>query len=235
MSEVTLTAKPGREPGSRASGRLRAVGQVPAVVYGHGITPLAVSVDWRELRAALTTDAGSNALINLEVGADKHLAVVRDMQRHPIRHDVLHVDFQVVSRDEVISMDVPVVLHGENETIEKTDGATIEQQMHTLTIKSKPGSIPNEIPVDISGLEVGSTIRVSDLTLPSGVETDIDPEETVVSVMIVQVDIPEAEAAEEGAEGEGEGEGAEGEAGEGEGGESPDTENAAEGDTTTEE
>ena len=234
MSEVTLTAKPGREPGSRASGRLRAVGQVPAVVYGHGITPLAVSVDWRELRAALTTDAGSNALINLEVGADKHLAVVRDMQRHPIRHDVLHVDFQVVSRDEVISMDVPVVLHGENETIEKTDGATIEQQMHTLTIKSKPGSIPNEIPVDISGLEVGSTIRVSDLTLPSGVETDIDPEETVVSVMIVQVDIPEAEAAEEGAEGEGEGEGAEGEAGEGEGGESPDTENAAEGDSSTE-
>ena len=211
MSEVTLKAAPGREPGSRASGRLRVVGQVPAVVYGHGITPLPVSVGWRELRAALTTDAGSNALINLEVGADKHLAVVRDMQRHPIRHDVLHIDFQVVSRDEVISMDVPVVLHGENETIEKTDGATIEQQMHALTINSKPGDIPNEITVDISGLEVGSTIRVSDLSLPSGVTTDVDPEETVVSVMIVQVDIPEPETA-EGEEGE---EGAEGEAAEG--------------------
>ena len=204
MPEVTLTATPGREPGSRSSGRLRAVGQVPAVVYGHGISPVPVSVDWRELRAALTTEAGSNALINLNVGADSHLTVVRDMQRHPIRHDVLHVDFQVVSRDEVISMDVPVVLHGENETIEKTDGATIEQQLHLLTIKSKPGSIPNEISVDISGLEVGSAIRVSDITLPSGVETDVDPEETVVSVMIVQVDIPEPEAAEgEGGEDEG--------------------------------
>ena len=224
MPEVTLTATPGREPGSRASGRLRAFGQVPAVVYGHGITPLPVSVDWRELRAALTTDAGSNALINLEVGSDKHLTVVRDMQRHPIRHDVLHVDFQVVNRDEVISMDVPVVLTGENETIEKTDGATIEQQMHSLTINSKPGNIPNELAVDISGLEVGSTIRVSDLTLPEGVTTDVDPEETVVSVMIVQVDIPEPTEGEEGAEGEA-AEGAEGEdapaAEGGEGGDAP--------------
>jgi large subunit ribosomal protein L25 len=210
MSEVTLKAAPGREPGSRSSGRLRTVGQVPAVVYGHGIKPVPVSVDWRELRAALTTDAGTNALINLELGADTHLAVVRDMQRHPIRHDVLHIDFQVVSRDEVISMDVPVVLHGENETIQKTDGATIEQQLHALTIKTKPGSIPNEIPVDISGLEVGSAIRVGDITLPPGVETDVDPDETVVSVMIIQIELPEPAEGEE-LEGE-EGEGEEGEA-----------------------
>lgn len=228
MSEVTLKAAPGREPGSRASGRLRVVGQVPAVVYGHGITPVPVSVDWRELRAALTTEAGANALINLEVGSDQHLAVVRDMQRHPIRHDVLHIDFQVVSRDEIISMDVPVVLIGENDTIDKTDGATIEQQMHSLTINSKPGSIPNEIPVDISGLEVGSTIRVSDLTLPAGVETDVDPDETVVSVMIVQIELPEPAEGEEvegeaGAEGE-TAEGAEGEdapTAEGGGGDAP--------------
>jgi large subunit ribosomal protein L25 len=233
MSEVTLTAKPGREPGSRASGRLRTFGQVPAVVYGHGITPLAVSVDWRELRTALTTDAGANALINLEVGSDKHLAVVRDMQRHPIRHDVLHIDFQVVSRDEVISMDVPIVLEGENETIEKTDGATIEQQLHSLTINSKPGNIPNEISVDISGLEVGSTIRVSDLTLPTGVETDVDPEETVVSVMIVQVDIPEPTDAVEGEEGEEGAEGGDGETAEGE--DAPAGDAAAEGDAASEE
>lgn len=213
MSEVTLKADPGRAPGSRAAGRLRVAGKVPAVVYGHGITPVPVSVEWRELRQALTTEAGSNALINLSVGSDQHLAVVRDMQRHPIRHDVLHIDFQVVSRDEVISMDVPLVLAGENDTIEKTDGATIEQQMHSLTIQTKPGSIPNEITVDISGLDVGSTIRVGDLELPEGVATDVDPEETVVSVMIVQVDIPEPTEGEEGAEGE-TGEGAEGAEGE---------------------
>ena len=222
MSEVTLTAQPGREPGSRSSGRLRAFGQVPAVVYGHGITPVPVSVDWRALRAALTTDAGANALINLEVGGDQHLTVVRDMQRHPIRHDVLHVDFQVVSRDEVISMDVPIVLTGESESVEKTDGATVEQTMHTLAIKSKPGNIPNEITIDISGLEVGSNIRVGDLTLPEGVETDLDPDETVVSVLIVQVELPEPGEGEAAEAAVGEGEAPEGDAGDGEAAEARD-------------
>jgi large subunit ribosomal protein L25 len=123
-------------------------------------------------------------------------------------------------------MDVPVVLTGANDTIEKTDGATIEQQMHSLAIKSKPGNIPNEIPVDISGLDVGATIRVSDLTLPAGVETDVDPDETVVSVMIVQVELPEP------AEGE---EAAEGEAGaEGEGGEAPSAGSTSEGEAAPE-
>ena len=232
-SEVTLTAKPGREPGSRASGRLRAVGQVPAVVYGHGITPLAVSVDWRELRSALTTDAGTNALINLNVGSDSHLTVVRDMQRHPIKHDVLHIDFQVVSRDEVISVDVPIVLTGESESVDSTDGATVEQTIHSLTVNTKPGDIPNEISVDISLLEVGHAIRVGDLQLPAGVTTDHDPEDAVVTATVVVVDIPEPEAGEdEGDEGAPAGE--EGEAGAGEGGEAPDTENAAEGDASTE-
>jgi len=224
-SEVTLTAQLGREPGSRASGRLRAFGQIPAVVYGHGISPLAVSVDWKALRAALTTEAGTNALINLNVGSDSHLTVVRDMQRPPIRRDVMHVDFQVVDRDQVISMDVPIVLEGESESVNSTEGATIEQSMHTLTIKSKPGAIPNEITVDVTGLEVGGDpIRVSDLTLPAGVETDVDGEEPVASVTVVQVELPEPEEI----EGE-EGEGAEGEAAEGEAGETAEGE-AAEGD-----
>jgi large subunit ribosomal protein L25 len=227
MSEVTLTATPGREPGSRASGRLRTFGQIPAVVYGHGISPLAVSVDWKALRAALTTDAGTNALINLNVGSDSHLTVVRDMQRHPIKRDVMHVDFQVVSRDEVISMDVPVVLTGESEAVESTEGATIEQSIHSLTIKCKPGAIPNEITVDITGLELGTPIRVADLQLPSGVETDVDPEEAVVSIAVVQIELPEpveGEEAEgeEGAEGEtAEGEAAEGDAEGGDGGDAP--------------
>ena len=208
MSEVTLTATPGREPGSRASGRLRTFGQIPAVVYGHGISPLAVSVDWKALRAALTTDAGTNALINLNVGSDSHLTVVRDMQRHPIKRDVMHVDFQVVSRDEVISMDVPIVLTGESAAVESTEGATIEQSLHSLTIKCKPGAIPNELTVDITGLELGTPIRVADLQLPAGVETDVDPEESIVSIAVVQVELPEPT---EGEEAEGD-EGAEGEA-----------------------
>lgn len=214
MSEVTLIAKPGREPGSRSSGRLRTVGQVPAVVYGHGITPVAVAVDWRELRAALTTEAGTNALINLQVDGDSHLTIVRDMQRHPIRHDVLHVDFQVVDRDQIIHVDVPIILVGESESVKETVGATVEQTIYSLTVKSKPGNIPNDITIDISELQVGNSIRVGDLPLPAGVETDVDPEEAVVTTTVVQAE-PEPELeGEELAEGE---EGVEGEAAQGEG------------------
>src|SRR4051812_32609790 len=202
MSEVTLKAAPGRAPGSRAAGRLRVTGQIPAVVYGHGITPVPVSVDWRELRVALTTDAGSNALINLAVGSESHLTIVRDMQRHPIRHDVLHVDFQVVSRDEVISVDVPVVLTAESKAVQGTDGASIDQQLHTLTIQSKPGNIPNEITIDITDLSVGDAIRISDLKLPAGVETELDADDIVVAVTLVQVDLPEGEEAAAEAEGD---------------------------------
>lgn len=226
MSEVTLKADTGREPGSRASGRLRLTGKVPAVVYGHGITSVPVSVEWRELRLALTTEAGSNALINLSVGTDSHLTIVRDMQRDPIRHDVLHVDFQVVSRDQVISVDVPVVLTGESKEVHDTEGATIEQQLHTLTIQTKPGNIPNEISIDISGLGIGDSIRVGDLSLPEGVETELDPEETIVSVTVVQVELPEPTEG-EAAEGEEGAEGEEAEAAAGEGGGAPAAEGEA--------
>ena len=80
------------------SGRLRLEGRIPAVVYGHGIEPLSVSVARRELRAVLHTDAGHNAVINLEVGGESHLTIVKDMQRHPVRNEVVHVDFLVVNR-----------------------------------------------------------------------------------------------------------------------------------------
>src|SRR3990170_2666956 len=109
MPEVTLVAESGRTIGSRSSGRLRGDGLVPAVVYGHGITPLSLAVNRKELRAVLHTDAGSNAVINLEVGSDTHLTIVKDLQRHPVRNDVVHVDFIVVNRNEIVTVDVPIV------------------------------------------------------------------------------------------------------------------------------
>ena len=113
MAEITLPAATGRTTGTRPSKRLRAEGRVPATVYGLGGDAVSVSVDWRELRGALTTDAGINALINLEIdGHASELTIVKDLQRHPIRRSVLHVDFLRVSRDVAIEVDVPIVLHG---------------------------------------------------------------------------------------------------------------------------
>src|SRR5579864_1060960 len=166
MAEVTLVAEPGRATGSAASRRLRATGRIPAVVYGHGMEGRAVSVDGRDLRHALSGEAGLNQLLSLKVGSDTHLALARSLQRHPVRHSVVHVDFQVVRRDEVIAAEVPIVLIGEAKAVEQEKGI-VEQQLTSLTVHATPGRIPGHIEVDISGLTVGDGIRVSDLPLPS--------------------------------------------------------------------
>ena len=214
MAEITLPAHSGRTTGSRPSNRLRAEGKVPATVYGLGSDAVSVSVDWRELRHALTTEAGMNALINLEIdGHASELTIVKEMQRHPIKRNVLHVDFLRVSRDVAIEVDVPIVLEGEAEQVLR-DGGIVEQALFHLTVRAKPGSIPNELSIDVSALTIGESLRVSDLTLPAGVETDVDPEEAVVIGQAPQaVELPEEAEAAEGEEGEV----AEGEAAEGEG------------------
>lgn len=210
MAEITLPAHTGRTTGTRPSKRLRAEGKVPATVYGLSTDAVSVSVDWRELRQALTTEAGMNALINLDIdGHGTELTIVKEMQRHPIKRNVLHVDFLRVSRDVAIEVEVPIVLEGEAEQVLR-DGGIVEQALHTLTVMAKPGSIPNELTIDISGLTIGESLRVSDLSLPAGVETDADPEEPVVIGQAPQVvELPEEAAAEgEEAEAAAEGEGA---------------------------
>lgn len=230
MAEITLVAEAGRATGSSESRRLRGAGRIPAVVYGHGIDGISVSVDGRELRHALSGKSGTNQLLELKIGSDTHLAMARVLQRHPVRHTVIHVDFQIVRRDEVVSADIPVVLTGEAKAVEQAQGL-VEQPLTTLTVKATPGSIPNSVEVDITDLQVGEGIRVGDLTLPSGVTTDTPADEIVViaSVSTVMAEVAEAEAAEaEAAEGEA-GEGEAGEGAEAGGSEAASGEGAAEG------
>jgi large subunit ribosomal protein L25 len=205
MPEVTLVAEPGRATGSAASRRLRAGGRIPAVIYGHGVEGLSVSVDGRELRHALSGDAGLNQLLSLEVGSDTHLAMARVLQRHPVRHTVVHVDFQIVRRDEIVSADVPLVLVGEAKAVEQERGL-VEQPMLSLTVRATPAEIPSSIEVDVTELVIGSTIKVGDLKLPPRVTTDASPDDVVVVGSVTR--------AAQGAPEEGEGEGAEGEGGE---------------------
>ena len=198
-SEVTLTAEPGRTTGTRPSGRLRHEGRIPGVVYGHGISPLSVSVSRKELRAVLHTEAGHNAVINLTVGSDKHLTIVKDLQRHPVRNEVTHVDFLVVNPNEVATVDVPISLQGESQALHAANG-TIDQRLHTLSVSTTPGKIPNEIAVDVSGMDIGDHIRVADLKLPAGVSTDVDPEETVALAQVTRATLEAEQLEEEAAE-----------------------------------
>jgi large subunit ribosomal protein L25 len=180
MAEITLKASSGRELGSGPSKRLRADGKVPGVVYGLGADPVPVTVEWRPFRETLITDAGLNVLIDLDIDGDVSLCMVKELQRHPIRGNVLHVDFLRVSRDAAITVEVPIVLAGEAREVEMANG-TIDQLLYALTMSAKPADIPNEIVVDISGLTVGDHVSVGDLNLPAGATTDIDDEEMVVT------------------------------------------------------
>ncbi len=216
MAELTLTAETGRPTGSRASNRLRAEGKIPGVVYGLGSDPKAVAVNWRELRHVLTTDAGLNALINLDIDGEQHLSIVKEMQRNPVKRSVTHVDFILIDRDADIEVEVPVVLEGDADLVERENG-TVSQVLFSLTIIAKPGKIPDQLTADISALEIGEAIRVADLALPDGVRTEVDPDDPIAMGEITRATLEsEAEeaAAEEAAEA---GEAAAGESG-GEGG-----------------
>jgi large subunit ribosomal protein L25 len=121
------------------------------------------------------------------------------MQRHPVAQTVTHVDFQIVRRDEVIAADVPIVLVGEALEVHHGDGL-VDQQMFTLAIKARPADIPTSLEVDISGLTIGAQLRISDLTMPTGVTTEIDPETAIAigqppRVVTLEAEVEEGEEA----------------------------------------
>jgi len=180
MPEVTLTAEAGREIGSSSTRRLRAQGKIPGVVYGHGAEPLPVAVVAREFQVAMSGEAGLNTLLSLHVEGTDFLTLARDIQHHPFKNVVTHVDFQIVRRDEVISAEVTINLVGEAIEVQHGDGI-VDQQLFTLAVKARPANIPPSVDIDISGLTIGDALHVSDITIPSGVELETDPEATVVA------------------------------------------------------
>ena len=198
MSELLLTASTGRLTGTRSSRRLRREGQVPAVLYGLGEDPVSITVEWAPLRRALTTDAGTNALITLDVEGQQQLSIVKDIQRHPTKRDVLHVDFIRLDPDAEVEVEVPLILTGEARNVTQVSGM-VDQSAFTITVLSRPDNIPTEVTADITDLEVGETITVSDIVLPEGVRTEQDPDESVASGVVTRSTL-EAMRAEEEAE-----------------------------------
>ncbi|HEY7104826.1 MAG TPA: 50S ribosomal protein L25 [Acidimicrobiia bacterium] len=206
MPDIVLIAEPRSERGSRPAGRLRREGKVPAVVYGLGNDVLPVSVPARELAHILAGESGANTLINLEFDGDAMLTLARQIQRHPTRGDLVHVDFIRIRRDVAVSADVPLHLVGEPEGVR--DGGLLEQLVFTVTVEAMPGNIPVSLELDVGELAIGDQRRMSDLTLPADVTSHLDPETVVAQVAAPRV-VVEEELAGEAAEGE-EGEGAEG-------------------------
>jgi large subunit ribosomal protein L25 len=197
MPEYKLAAEKRSDAGKGPARRLRAAGRVPAVLYGHGTTPQHLSVDARQFGHALRTDAGVNVLIQLEVGRDQHLALAKEIQRHPVKGQFLHVDFIQVRRGEKVHVQVPVHLVGEAPGVR--EGGIADQDLYQLNVEAEVTAVPEAVEADVSGLGIGDVLRVGDLKAPEGAVILDDPEASVVSVVAPTVEAePEVEEAEEG-------------------------------------
>jgi large subunit ribosomal protein L25 len=199
MPEITLAAEAGRPIGTSSTRRLRAEGKIPGVVYGHGTDPVPVAVVARDFRIAMSGDAGLNTLLSLELDGNNLLTLARDIQRHPVKNVVTHIDFLIVRRDEVIAAEVTINLIGEAIEVQHGDGV-VDQQLFTLAIKARPADIPPSVDIDISELIIGGSLHVSDITVPKGVEIDTELDATVVAGQPPRVQTTEEEGLAEGAE-----------------------------------
>lgn len=218
MSETVLTATSGRSTGSANARRERTTDSIPAVVYGQGMDPISISVQRRDLRQALSGSAGMNTILDLTVDGSVYPAIVKDVQRHPVRRTVQHVDFIQINLSDEIVVSVPVRMEGEAKAVQD-EGGLVDLRRTELDVSTTPRNIPDEIVVDVSTMDMDTTITIGDLTMPSGVTAVGEDEWAVVTVLTMRTPVldeedAEAEAAEaeaaDGEGGEGDGEAADG-------------------------
>lgn len=185
MAETIVLQAAKRTVTGKEVRHLRREGIIPGVLYGPGFDALSVQVPWIDLRPVLL-EAGGSRVIELMIDGEKYNALVRSVQRTPIRGDVMHIDFYRVQMDVAIRTEVPIVLTGSADAIEDADGVLVHELM-TITVECLPSDLPSEIPVDVSGLtEIGQMILVSDLPELPGVTYHDAPDTVVVTTTYQQ-------------------------------------------------
>lgn len=203
---VKIAATVRHEFGKGAARRARRAKLIPAVVYGHGQDPLHITLPSHDTFLALKDS--SNTLFELDIEGTPQLALTKDVQRHPVTYHIEHVDLVVVTRDEKVEVEVPLVLQGD-----AADGTVVNHELTSLLVQAPVVDIPESIAVDIQGLEAGARIEAKDLALPDDVVLEVEPDTLVVSVNeFVEEVLPEPEAPDEEAVAEGDATVAEGDA-----------------------
>jgi len=199
VPEVRIAAEPRTEFGKGAARRTRRAGRVPAIIYGHGTDTRHISLPGHDLMLALKTP---NVLIRVDgLSGGNQLALPKAVQRDPIRGSIEHVDLIMVRRGEKVTVDVPVQVTGE-----VFSGGLLDQQLVQVAVEAEATNIPQGFEVDVEGMEIGSSVHASDLTMPAGVTLVTDPEALVLHVLAAPTaeqieaelgEVPAAEAAEE--------------------------------------
>jgi len=202
MAIVSFNATARDQAGKGAARTLRSKGLIPAVIYGHGREPQSLSLNARDLDKLLGHIQAESTVIEVSVGGTTSKTLIREIQRHPIKRQILHVDFQALVAGEKVTVSIPIVLEGIPEGV-RLGGGVLDQTLRELEIEVDPSSIPDHIEFDVTNMVIGDSVHVSDLKMPEGVEVLDDPETSVAVLAAPRAVIEETAAAEpvEGAEG----------------------------------
>ncbi|MCI0433373.1 MAG: 50S ribosomal protein L25/general stress protein Ctc [Gemmatimonadetes bacterium] len=182
-TNASLAAQSRSGTGKGPNRRLRAAGRVPAVVYGHGDQTRSVSIDAHELERLFSRIQVENTIITLDIDGESApvRTLVREVQSHPVRNHVIHVDFYQIHAGERITLEIPIRLVGQSVGVKA--GGILQHNLDVLEVTCLPDAIPEAIDVDITLLEVGDSIHVSDIAIPEGVEVEVEGDRTVCSVI----------------------------------------------------
>ena len=183
MSTASLSASVRTETGKGAARKIRQAGNIPAVIYGHGREAQSLMINARDTDKLLKSIAISSTVIELSIDGKSARTLIREVQRHPFKRTITHIDFQELVAGETVSVHCPIVYVGVPEGV-RLEGGLLDQIMHQLHIEVDPSAIPNHIDVDVSALKVGKSMHVSDLVLPAGIKV---LDEAGTTVCIVQV------------------------------------------------
>lgn len=202
MATAQLSASTRDSVGKGAARSLRSAGQIPAVIYGHAREPQSLAIPTREFEKLLERVSAESTVIELNLGSGVARTLIREIQRHPFKKQILHIDFQELVAGEKVSVNVPIVLTGTAEGV-RVSGGILSQVMSELTIRVDPVNIPRRIEADVTNVAIGHSLHVSDLNIPEGVEVLDEPEATVAVVSAPKVEaepVPAGEATEAAAE-----------------------------------
>ncbi len=203
MKTVEMSVAVRHKTGKEIARKLRNQGLIPAIIYGPGSEPVPLAVKANELKKILYRYRGEQILFNLTLedngSTTQKMALVKELQYHPVTDEILHVDFYEISMEREVEVEVPIVLVGKAKGVEA--GGHLQQLLQTMTVSCLPGAIPDKIEVDVTELEIGDVIHVRDLTPPEGVRYLDNPDEAVVTILAPEAEeVTTEEAAEEAEE-----------------------------------
>ena len=209
MAHVALTAQSRKGTGKGAARTLRRQALIPAVFYGPEVDPVNLSLKYRDLEKLIKTGAGENVIIDLAIETGEstlsHRAMLKEIQLDPVKQTILHVDLYEISMDKKIEVEVPITLTGTAKGV-SDEGGILQQVSRTLEISCLPDNIPDSFELDVTDLNIGDSLHVSDLNIPQGIEVLVEGELTIATVVPptkveeIEPEVLEEEEVEEGEE-----------------------------------